>query len=48
MLIAVGLLFLLDHTGSFSFSRTWPVLIIAFGVLKLLERSAGPRQETSS
>lgn len=40
MLIAVGLLFVLDHFGQMGFSRTWPVLIIIFGVLKLLERSA--------
>jgi hypothetical protein len=40
MLIAIGGLFALDHADSYSFSRTWPVLIIIFGVMKLLERAA--------
>ncbi len=44
MLITLGVLFLMDQYGSFSFTRTWPVLIIAFGVLKLLEHSFGSRQ----
>lgn len=38
MLITVGSLFALDHMGMFSFGRTWPLLIIMFGVMKLLER----------
>ena len=38
MLITLGALISLDHFGSYSFSRTFPVLIIVFGVLKLLER----------
>jgi hypothetical protein len=41
MLITVGTLFALDHMGMFSFGRTWPLLIIVFGILKLLER-VGP------
>ena len=38
MLIAVGVLFWLDHTTVYGFSRTWPSLLILIGLLKLLER----------
>ena len=44
MLITVGLLFTIDHFGDISFSRTWPILIIVYGVMKLLERASGPRR----
>jgi hypothetical protein len=47
MLITLGLLFMTDQFGSFSFTRTWPVLIIVFGVLKLLEHAAGSREPAS-
>jgi hypothetical protein len=40
MLVVLGLLFVMDHFGPVSFGRTWPALIIIFGILKLLERSA--------
>jgi len=40
LLITLGTLFAIDHMGSFSFTRTWPVLLIVLGVLKLLERAA--------
>ncbi len=39
MLITVGVLFSIDHFGPYSFSRTWPVLLIVIGLLKLLERA---------
>ena len=42
MLILLGTLFALEQFTPYGFSRTWPVLIIAFGVLKLLERVGGP------
>lgn len=42
MLIALGTLFAMDQAGGWGFERTWPVLIILFGVFKLLERSMGP------
>lgn len=42
MLIAVGTLFAVDQARGWGFERTWPVLIILFGVFKLLERSMGP------
>ena len=40
LLITLGGLFVMDQFGPAGFSRTWPILIIVFGVLKLLERSA--------
>jgi hypothetical protein len=39
MLITLGVLLSIDHFGSVGFSRTWPVLLIVFGLFKLLERS---------
>ena len=43
MLITLGSLVAMDYFGIYGFSRTWPLLIIIFGVLKLLERAvAGP------
>lgn len=41
MLITLGTLLAIDHAGGLRFSRTWPVLIIAFGLLKLVEYLAG-------
>ena len=38
MLILLGTLVALDYFGVYGFSRTWPILIIAFGLLKLLEK----------
>lgn len=43
LLIALGLLFVGDYFGQFPFYRTWPVLLIVYGVLKLAERVAVPR-----
>ncbi len=43
VLITLGLLFWVHQAGIVSFSRTWPVLIIVIGLLKLLERLAMPR-----
>jgi hypothetical protein len=41
LLIVLGSLVALDNLGGVSFvRRTWPVLLIVFGVLKLMERSA--------
>ena len=39
MLITLGSLVAIDYAGVYGFWRTWPVLIIVFGVLKLLERA---------
>ena len=38
MLIAVGLLFTADQFTDFRIWRTWPVLLILLGLLKLAER----------
>jgi hypothetical protein len=40
MLITLGSLVAMDYFGVYGFGRTWPLLIIVFGVLKLLERAA--------
>jgi hypothetical protein len=40
MLILLGTLVAMDYFGVYGFSRTWPILIIAFGLLKLLEKHA--------
>lgn len=42
LLITVGTLFAIQQAGQVSFGRTWPVLIIVIGLMKLLERTAGP------
>jgi len=40
MLITLGSLVAIDYAGIYGFWRTWPVLIIMFGLLKLLERAS--------
>ena len=43
MLITFGVLVAMDHVGyGLSFWRTWPLLFIVYGVLKLVER-LGPK-----
>lgn len=45
LLIALGILLLLQRFSDFSLHRSWPILVILFGVLKLAERAvlhAGP------
>jgi hypothetical protein len=39
MLITIGTLFAIDHFGPYSFSNTWPAVLIIIGLLKLLERA---------
>jgi hypothetical protein len=39
LLITLGVLLSIDHFGTISFARTWPVLLIVFGLFKLMERS---------
>jgi fatty acid desaturase len=43
MVITLGALFAAGSFGGYGFGQTWPVLIIVFGILKLLERTLGPR-----
>ncbi len=38
LLITLGTLFAVDYFGPYSFTRTWPVLLIVFGALWMLER----------
>lgn len=43
MLITVGTLVALDYFQGISFlRRTWPVLLIVFGLMKLLEKAGKP------
>jgi hypothetical protein len=42
LLVTVGILFAIHQAGILSFSRTWPLLIIVIGVMKLLERAWAP------
>jgi hypothetical protein len=44
MLITLGVLLSIDHFGTISFARTWPVLLIVFGLFKLMERSGARPQ----
>jgi hypothetical protein len=43
VLIVIGVLFAVHQAGVLPFSRTWPLLIIVVGVMKLFERMSGPR-----
>ena len=47
VLIALGSLFAIDHFGPYEFWRTWPVLIILLGLLKLLDRVVTSRPEAA-
>jgi hypothetical protein len=42
LLVTVGVLFAIHQAGVLSFSRTWPLLVIVIGVMKLLERAGAP------
>jgi Domain of unknown function (DUF5668) len=42
VLITLGLLFVLQNFTRFGFDQTWPVLLIVFGLMSLLQRGAGP------
>ena len=41
-LITVGVLFALNNFTPYSFDKTWPVLLIVFGLLSLLKRGLEP------
>jgi hypothetical protein len=38
VLMTVGILFALHQSGTISFARTWPLIIIVVGLVKLMER----------
>jgi hypothetical protein len=42
LLITVGVLFAMHQAGFLPFQRTWPLLIIVLGIMKLVERSVAP------
>ncbi|MEO5925510.1 MAG: DUF5668 domain-containing protein [Bryobacteraceae bacterium] len=44
MLIAVGALMAADQAGRFGIDRTWPALLILFGVLKVASYAGGTRE----
>jgi hypothetical protein len=37
LLVTLGTLFMIDHSGGVSFGRTWPVLLIVLGLVRLGE-----------
>jgi hypothetical protein len=39
LMITLGVLLAIDQNGPVSFGRTWPVLLIVFGLFKLAERA---------
>ena len=43
LLITLGILFAIHQAGILRFSRTWPLIIIIVGLMKLLERMAAPQ-----
>ena len=38
LMITLGVLLAIDQLGALSFGRTWPILLIEFGLFKLAER----------
>ena len=42
LLITLGTLFAVQQAGILAFSRTWPLILIVIGVMKLLERAVAP------
>jgi hypothetical protein len=42
LLITVGALFALEQAGVIAFTRTWPLILIVIGLMKLFERLAAP------
>lgn len=47
VMIAIGLLFVLDQSGVVRVSATWPFLLIVFGLFKLAERLLAPTPNAS-
>jgi len=43
LLITVGILFALQQNGYMPVWRTWPIILIVIGIVKLLERAARPQ-----
>jgi Domain of unknown function (DUF5668) len=47
LLITIGVLFAMHQAGVLQFSRTWPLIIIVIGLLKLIERLVLPQIPTA-
>jgi hypothetical protein len=43
-LILIGTLFVMDHNSVISFTKTWPIIIIFLGSIRLAERALLPEQ----
>jgi hypothetical protein len=43
MLITFGVLFAMHQAGVVSIWRSWPLILIVLGVMKLIERMVGPQ-----
>ncbi len=48
LLITIGVLFAMHQAGVLPFSRTWPLIIIVIGLLKLIERMLMPQIPAAS
>jgi hypothetical protein len=46
--ITIGVLFALQNFTRFGFDQTWPVLLIVFGLLSLMQRGASPSRTNPS
>jgi hypothetical protein len=44
LLIMLGVLLTVDHFGPYGFGRTWPALLIVFGLFKLFEKAGAKTQ----
>jgi cell wall-active antibiotic response 4TMS protein YvqF len=40
IMVTLGLLFLLDQQSHFEFHRTWPLLLVVIGLIKVLQGNA--------
>lgn len=47
LLITLGVLFAIQQAGFISLYRTWPLIIIMIGILKLIERMAVQHPSTT-
>lgn len=46
LLITIGVLFAVQEAGYLDFSRTWPLILIVIGLIKLFERAVGGPRRT--
>ena len=45
-LILIGVLFVIEHAGVISVTKTWPLIIIFLGVMRLAEHTLTPPSAT--